>query len=189
MRSIMLSIMMILGLAACGSVATGSGADDAGAAAESSSESSSQPSNPSARPGGAAVPEELSFTAETIEGASFDGSSLAGKDAVLWFWAPWCTECRREAPFVATSQSENPDVRFVGVAGLGENSDMRDFVADYDVSGFEHLEDVDGSLWERFGVVQQPAYAFVDDSGEIEVYRGALGEDGIAERVAALTGN
>jgi len=185
----MLSIMMILGLAACGSVATGSGADDAGAAAESSSESSSQPSNPSARPGGAAVPEELNFTAETIEGASFGGPSLAGKDAILWFWAPWCTECRREAPFVATSQSENPEVRFVGVAGLGENSDMRDFVADYDVSGFEHLEDVDGSLWERFGVVQQPAYAFVDDTGKIEVYRGALGEDGIAERVAALTGN
>lgn len=99
------------------------------------------------------------------------------------------TECRREAPSVARSQSENANVVFVGVAGLGENNDMRDFVKDYDVGGFEHLEDVDGSLWERFGVVQQPAYAFVDDSGEIEVYRGALGEDGIAERVAALTGN
>ena len=185
----MLSLVMILGLAACGSVVTDSGADDDGVAAESPSESGNQTSSPSAKPGGAAVPEELSFTAQTIEGASFDGNSLAGKDAVLWFWTPWCTECRREAPCVATSQSDNPDVAFVGVAGLGENSDMRDFVEDYDVGGFEHLEDVDGSLWERFGVVQQPAYAFVDDSGEIEVYRGALGEDGIAERVAALTGN
>ena len=78
---------------------------------------------------------------------------------------------------------------FLGVAGLGENSAMREFVEDYDVSGFEHLEDVEGSLWERFGVVQQPAYAFVDASGKIEVYRGALGDDGIAERVADLTGN
>ena len=90
-------------------------------AAESLSESSNQRSSPSAKAGGAAVPEELSFTAETIEGASFDGTSLAGKDAVLWFWAPWCTECRREAPHVAASQADNPDVSFVGVAGLGEN--------------------------------------------------------------------
>ena len=109
-RSIVLSIVMILGLSACGSDATVSGADEDGVAAESLSESSNQRSNPSAKAGGAAVPEELSFTAETIEGASFDGSSLAGKDAVLWFWAPWCTECRREAPFVAASQSDNPDV-------------------------------------------------------------------------------
>lgn len=188
MRSIVPSVVMMLGLASCG-VATVSGADDAVVTAESPSESSNQTSNPSAKPGGAVVPGELSFTSETIVGASFDGTSLAGRDAVLWFWAPWCTECRREAPFVATSQSDNPDVAFVGVAGLGENSDMRDFVEDYGVGGFEHLEDVDGSLWERFGVVQQPAYAFVDDSGEIEVYRGALGEDGIADRVAALTGN
>lgn len=189
MRSIVLSIVMMLGLAACGSDATVSEVDDAGVAAESPSESSIPTNDPSGKSDGAAVPEELSFTADTLEGASFDGTSLAGKDAVLWFWAPWCTECRREAPFVATSQSDNPDVAFVGVAGLGENSDMRDFVEDYDVSGFGQLEDVDGSLWERFGVVQQPAYAFVDDSGEIEVYRGALGEDGIAERVAALTGD
>lgn len=40
MRSIVLSMVMILGLAACGNVATGSGADDAGVVAESPSESS-----------------------------------------------------------------------------------------------------------------------------------------------------
>lgn len=108
---------------------------------------------------------------------------------VLWFWAPWCTECRREAPHVARSQAENPGVTFVGVAGLGETDDMRSFVDDYRVGAFEHLADLDGSLWQRFGVVQQPAYAFVDDTGKIELYRGELGEDGLAERVSALSGN
>lgn len=64
-----------------------------------------------------------------------------------------------------------------------------DFVDDYDVDAFAHLADLDGSLWQRFGVVQQPAYAFVDEGGKIEVYRGELDEDGLAERVGALSGN
>lgn len=135
------------------------------------------------------VVEELRFTAETVDGDPFDGTTLAGKDAVLWFWAPWCTECRREAPHVAKARADNPDVVFVGVAGLGETGDMRDFVDDYGVDAFTHLADLDGALWQRFGVVQQPAYAFVDDTGKIEVFRGELGAEGLAERVASLSGN
>lgn len=133
------------------------------------------------------VAEELKFTAETVDGETFDGTTLAGKDAVLWFWAPWCTECRREAPHFAAAQADNPEVVFVGVAGLGETADMRDFVEDYDVDAFEHLADLDGALWQRFGVVQQPAYAFVDATGTVEVVRGELGEDGLAQHMATLT--
>lgn len=32
---------------------------------------------------------QLGFTASTVDGASFDASTLAGKPAVLWFWAPF----------------------------------------------------------------------------------------------------
>ena len=35
------------------------------------------------------------------DGAEFDGASLASGDSVVWFWAPWCTICRAEAPEVA----------------------------------------------------------------------------------------
>ncbi len=93
------------------------------------------------------------------------------------------------SPPCRQARADNPDVVFVGVAGLGEAGDMRDFVDDYDVDAFTHLADLDGSLWQRFGVVQQPAYAFVDDTGKIEVYRGELGEEGLAERVNSLSGN
>ena len=52
---------------------------------------------------------ETSFTGTTLEGASFDSSTLAGKPAVLWFWAPWCTVCRAEAPDVATVAAQFAD--------------------------------------------------------------------------------
>ncbi|ABL79530.1 Redoxin domain protein (plasmid) [Nocardioides sp. JS614] len=190
-RSLALGLLLVLGLAACGTDTSGAGApDDTG---QATGAATGAPSSPAAtrKQTGAEPPvaEELKFTAQSVDGEAFDGATLAGKDAVLWFWAPWCTECRREAPHVAASQADNPGVVFVGVAGLGETADMRDFVDDYDVDAFSHLADLDGSLWQRFGVVQQPAYAFVDDTGTVEVVRGELGEDGLAEHVATLTSN
>ena len=46
---------------------------------------------------------------------------LEGTDAVLWFWAPWCTVCRAEAPDVAETAEayEDEDMALVGVAGGG----------------------------------------------------------------------
>lgn len=37
------------------------------------------------------------FTVATLDGATFDGRSLAGKPALLWFWAPWCPTCLGQA--------------------------------------------------------------------------------------------
>lgn len=133
---------------------------------------------------------DYDFTAETVADQPFEGTSLAGKDVVLWFWAPWCPQCKREAPFVATAQAANTEVTFVGVAGLGQVSSMQKFVKDYKLSDFEHLADVDGSLWQRFGVTGQPAYAFIDgETGKVDVLRGELGQADISRRTAALTGN
>lgn len=170
MRSFVVCVVIALGLTACGSQ-TGAGEDSAEAAA------------------GSTLTDELAFTAPTLDDETFEGTSLAGQDAVVWFWAPWCTSCRREAPYLAESQSDNPEVAFLGVAGLGETGAMREFVEDYGLDAFDHVADLDGSVWQRFGVVQQPAYAFIDSDGTIEVVRGELGEDGISEHLAALTGN
>jgi len=63
---------------------------------------------------------------------------------------------------------------------------MREFVSDYGVGAFPHIVDTDGSLWQRFGVTQQPAYAFIDNSGRIDVVRGELGAAGLTARVNAL---
>ena len=41
---------------------------------------------------------------------------------------------------------------------------------------FPQLSDDAGALFERFGVPSQPAFALVDDSGEVETRLGAIDE-------------
>lgn len=189
--SVLLAVAVLLGTAACGSDAS------TGTAPATDGGATTSPATPAADGAGAAAPSTspagsaprtLRFTARTVVDQPFDARSLAGKDAVFWFWAPWCTECRREAPHVAAVQKATAsDVTFVGVAGLGETAAMQSFVRDYEVGAFTHLADLDGEVWKRFGVVQQPAYAFVDDSGKVTVVRGEIGRERLAAEVAALT--
>ncbi|SUA79807.1 Soluble secreted antigen MPT53 precursor [Nocardia otitidiscaviarum] len=133
----------------------------------------------------APVPKELQFTAQTIDGAEFSGASLAGKKAVLWFWAPWCPTCQREAPGVAAAAAAHPEVEFVGVAARDELSAMREFADKYGLK-FTQIADLDGVVWQRFGVTAQPAFAFVSKFSDIDMVPGSLSEDEIATQIKAL---
>ncbi|GIU89788.1 MAG: thiol:disulfide interchange protein [Acidimicrobiia bacterium] len=125
--------------------------------------------------------------ATTLDGSVFDPVRLAGTDAVIWFWAPWCTICRGEAADVAAlARRRAGEVTFVGVAGRDELDAMREFVDETGTGSFTHVADLDGSVWSAFGVYGQPAYAFVDDTGGIEVFVGGLGGDALAERIDEL---
>lgn len=67
-------------------------------------------------------------------------------------------------------------ITFLGVPGLGSEGAMRDFVSDTGIGGLTHVVDQDGALWQRFGVVAQPAFAFVDRDGSVQVFGGSLDE-------------
>ncbi len=135
-----------------------------------------------------AAPEQLRFTARTLDGKDFAGQSLVGKAAVLWFWAPWCPKCQREAPSVArAAQANTGKVEFVGVAAQDDLTAMQGFVTKYQVGSFQHLADLDASVWRRFGVTQQPAYAFVRPDGSVEVVKNQLSEAELAEHLRQLT--
>ena len=77
-------------------------------------------------------------------------------------------------------------VRVVGVPGRGELDAMREFVDDTGTGAITHLADIDGSIWSAFGVYGQPAYAFIDDSGTIDIFIGGMGGDALAERIDQL---
>ncbi|MFI7677400.1 protein disulfide oxidoreductase [Actinophytocola sp. NPDC049390] len=139
---------------------------------------------PEAKP---AVPEQLRFTAKTVDGEDFSGESLAGKAAVLWFWAPWCPNCQAEAPTIAEAARSAGDVEFVGVAAQDEVGAMRDFVRKYDLGSFTHIADTDAAVWQRFGVTYQPAYAFVSADGTVETETSQLEKDELLARVDALS--
>ncbi len=129
------------------------------------------------------------FTGSTTlaDDAAFDAAALAGGDSVVWFWAPWCTICRSEAPEVAeVAEQFGADVTLIGVPGRGELDEMRDFVDDTGTGSLTHVADLGGDIWSAFGVYGQPAYAFIDDDGSVEVFIGAMGGDALAERIDEL---
>jgi thiol-disulfide isomerase/thioredoxin len=82
-------------LAACG----GGGNDIAGSPSTTRPPTSDAPTG-DANETAAAFTQVLT-AATPLDGTSFDATTLAGADAVIWFWAPWCTICRGEAPEVA----------------------------------------------------------------------------------------
>lgn len=64
------------------------------------------------------------------------------------------------------TQAEFGDrVRFVGVPGQAEQDAMEEFVAETATGDLDHIPDVDGEIWDRFGVRQQRTYVYVNDDG------------------------
>ncbi|MFI7067954.1 redoxin domain-containing protein [Kribbella sp. NPDC050124] len=195
------AFLALLLLTACGAEATPP-AGQAGQPAVTSPSQAVQPSatTPSATaktsvprsPAGsasAAVPEKLRFSGTTLDGMAFNGATLAGKPAVLWFWAPWCPKCRAQAAETAkVAQDYKGRASVVGVAGLDDPEAMRGFVRDQRVGGFPHLSDEAGDVWERFAVTEQSTYVVLDAAGN-KVFAGNLpAGNGLSDKIAELVG-
>jgi thiol-disulfide isomerase/thioredoxin len=134
----------------------------------------------------AVVPATLKFTGKTIDGASFDAATLAGKPAILWFWAPWCATCASEAQSISDLHDEYADrLNILGIAGLGENKAMHEFVSDLEVGKVTHLDDQAGAIWKRFKITQQSWYVFLDKRGTV-VKTGYLDDLQLTNEVKTL---
>lgn len=143
-------------------------------------------SDAGATPAPTATGSLLAFTATTLDGRSFDGTSLAGKPAVLWFWAPWCPICLQQAPGVRAAVAKYGDrVNIVGVAGLDKTEAMPEFVRLAKVQGMTHIADEAGVVWKRFGITEQSVFVLLDADGTV-VGKGRLASDEIPDRVAGL---
>ncbi|MCP9272188.1 protein disulfide oxidoreductase [Mycolicibacterium arenosum] len=139
-------------------------------------------------PPAALADDRLQFTGTTLSGAPFNGTSLEGKPAVLWFWTPWCPFCNAEAPNVSAVAAANPGVTFVGVAARSDVAAMQGFVDKYRL-GFTTLNDADGSIWARYNIPWQPAYVFYKADGSstfVNNPTSAMSQQELADRVAGL---
>jgi thiol-disulfide isomerase/thioredoxin len=135
-----------------------------------------------------AVPATLAFTGRTLDGAPFDAATLAGRPTVLWFWAPWCATCASEASTVTDTAAAYGDrLGVVGVAGMGDNKAMHQFVTDLDVAGVTNLDDSGGVVWRRFGITQQSVYVVLDRQGRV-VHNGYLDDQQFTGTVRGLVG-
>ncbi|UNB51976.1 protein disulfide oxidoreductase [Mycolicibacterium sp. YH-1] len=140
-------------------------------------------------PPAALADDRLDFTGTTLSGAPFNGASLQGKPAVLWFWTPWCPFCNAEAPSVSSVAAANPKVTFVGVAARSDVGARQNFVSKYNLN-FTNLDDADGSIWARYNVPWQPAYVFYRPDGSstfVNNPTAAMPQQELQERVSALS--
>jgi thiol-disulfide isomerase/thioredoxin len=138
------------------------------------------------RPASTPTGSPLEFTATTVDGKPFDGRSLIGKPAVLWFWAPWCPTCLQQAPGVRKAVDQYGDrVAVVGVAGLAKAAEMPDFIRMAKVESITNLSDEPGEVWKRFGITSQSIFVLIDATGTV-TFRGRLGADEVPGRVAEL---
>lgn len=178
----------LVALTACGSGTT-SEAGPAPAAAASSTAPPSSPSNAASKPAPSpvTVPAALDFSAETVAGDSFSGSSVAGKPVVLWFWAPWCAVCRSQAPQVSQlAATYGNDLAIIGIGSLDSGSAINRFAAD--VSGPLHLSDPDGKLWKKFQISEQSSFVVLDAAGKEVLRTGYNDDDALTGTVEELVG-
>jgi len=139
------------------------------------------------RAAGTEVAAVYDFSGTTIDGGSFEGSSLQGAPAVLWFWAPWCPTCRGQVDGVtALAERHDGEVSVIGVGGLDDAGAIADFAEEHDM-GIPHLQDPDGAVWRHFGITAQSAYVVLDADGVV-VAEGSLGDEELAAEVAELVG-
>ncbi|MFC5382064.1 redoxin domain-containing protein [Aquipuribacter nitratireducens] len=128
-----------------------------------------------------------------MQGTTLDGDTISATEldgpVVYWFWAPWCTVCRAEAPTVAeVAKRWEGEVTFLGVASRGPQDDMDAFVVETGTGGIRHIADLDGSIWAQLGVSAQPAFVFVDREGVATGWLGGLGEQQLDDVTASLAG-
>ena len=167
-RAVLFSAAGLLLAAGCGS---GSAAQPAAVAAEPGAAGPDPAQAPaSAAAAGAAVPvpATLRFGGQTLDGARYEASALAGAPAILWFWAPWCATCASEAQSIRDLEEEyRGRVGILGIAGMGENKAMHQFVADLEVGRVTHLDDGAGRIWKRFSITEQRTYVLLDRGGRV----------------------
>ncbi|SDP31844.1 redoxin domain-containing protein [Lentzea jiangxiensis] len=176
------SLVLLAALAACGGAPAG-----APQPAPTTPQATSQTSAATPASSTPAVPDQLKFTAKTVDGKELNGADLAGKPIVLWFWAPWCPKCQREAPGMAAAAKEHAGkVTFLGVAALDKVPAMQQFVQKHGLQSFQHIADEDSAVWKRFGVTAQPAYAFVGADGKVDVVTSQLSEEDLKQRLSKI---
>ncbi|MFI5834672.1 TlpA family protein disulfide reductase [Micromonospora sp. NPDC051300] len=190
-RHAVVAVVLAAALAATGACAVGpERAAPAGAVAAAptptATASPAAPVTSAAPTPPATVPKTLSFAGRTLDGTAFSAAALAGRPVVLWFWAPWCATCASQAWTVAEIAPKYRDtVPIVGVAGLGEQKAMKEFVTEFDLAGTPQLDDRAGAVWRRFKVAEQSTFVVLDRDGKV-VHQGFLDGESLTRQVETL---
>lgn len=129
------------------------------------------------------------FELATLDGERFSTADLAGRPAVINFWASWCIPaCVDEHPVLLDTAARFGDqVQLVGVLYDDTPADAREFLARYGDGGWPQADDASGSVALAYGVLGPPETFFVDADGIVRAkHYGPLTEAAMAEYLALI---
>ncbi len=130
------------------------------------------------------------FTLNDVHGNSFDSATMAGKPAVINFFATWCPPCRGEIPgFVEVYEKyKGQGLVMVGISVDTDTRDkLPDFVAEQKIT-YPVLLGFDGSTAKAYGGVSAiPTTFFVSKTGAVQnVHVGFMDKAAFDQEVEKL---
>lgn len=165
-----ISLAVALGATACGSDArTVAGPTSTGGPTTPSTATDGRA--PSSTPAPDAVADLPAIdVVDLASGTEVDLQALAqpGRPTLLWFWAPHCTICRREAPEVLAFEAAHGEE--IDLLGLGAQDTLEEaygFLDDTDTHDLTMVWDQSGQSWIHHGVTSQPTVIVLDADGQV----------------------
>ncbi|MEX0625190.1 MAG: redoxin family protein [Chloroflexota bacterium] len=129
------------------------------------------------------------FAGSTLEGDHFSSADLAGKPAVVNFWASSCIPaCVDEHPVLLDLAARyRGELQMVGVLVNDTPDDARGFLARYGEVSWPNVLNSDGRITIAYGVTGPPETFFVDAHGIVVArHWGPLTTEVVATQLAAL---
>lgn len=107
------------------------------------------------------------FAGTTLEGDRVSSANLAGKPAIVNFWASYCIpSCVEEHPVLLDLAARHAgDLRMVGVLFNDTPDGARGFLARYGQVSWPNMLNADGRISIDYGVTGPPETFFVDARG------------------------
>jgi thiol-disulfide isomerase/thioredoxin len=172
---LLLASGLALATVACGSDDTATTATSAAPSTTSTAPTTTEADAPSTtvapQPPSAAAPDLPAI--DVVQLSTGDEVALQslvepGRPTLLWFWAPHCTFCRREAPEVLAFIADHADeVDVLGVGAQDNLDQAHGFLDDTDTHDVTMVWDASGQSWVHHGVTSQPTVIVLDADGQV----------------------
>ena len=106
------------------------------------------------------------FSLEAVDGTKVSSADVAGRPAVVHFYASWCSPCQDAIPFLAGTRRRHPELAMVGVV-VRDDAGAAAEAARSAGMDWPLLLDPDDSTARAWGVDSAPVTFFVSAAGEI----------------------